>query len=58
MKDYERIIPKWVQMGRNGLPIYNPLGFGLGWVLATITQNLLGWVLGWYVQPKIGYGDV
>jgi hypothetical protein len=51
-------MPKWVQMGYCWVIGFNPLGFGLGWVVEGGTQNPMGfgfWVGGSdpkWVLPK------
>ena len=49
---------KWVQMGYYWVIGFNPLGFGLGWVIEGGTQNPMGWVLGRRLRPKMGSAEV
>ena len=51
-------MPKWVQMGYYWVIRFNPLGFGLGWVMEGGTQNPMGWVLGRRLRPKMGSAEV
>ena len=37
---------------------FNPLGFGLGWVIEGGTQNPTHWVLGRTLRPKMGSAEV
>ena len=49
---------KQVQMGYYWVIGFNPLGFGLGWVIEGGTQNPMGWVLGQRFRPKMGSAEV
>ena len=49
---------KWVQMGYYWVIGFNPLGFGLGWVIEGGTQNPTHWVLGRTLRPKMGSAEV
>jgi hypothetical protein len=54
-QSYVKVGSHWVLMGFVGAPV---LGLGWVWVREIQPGPRLGWVLGRYLRPKLGYAEV